>query len=390
MNKFNALLVGTAVGAAAMYLLDPERGRRRRALIRDQLVHSGHKLQDAAGATAADVRNRAQGYRTTLRSSLSRNPPPADDVLGERVRAAIGRVCTHPGAIEVAATGGVVTLSGPVLAREVPLLIDRVFDVRGTRNVVNRLEPHADADKIPGLQGEGRPRAGERPEFFQHNWSPAARLVAGAAGAAAALYGLSSRGMASKAAGVAGLLLLGRAVTNLELKQLTGVGAGPRAVSVQKTIHINAPVERVFELWAKCENYPNFMTHVQECRPLEGDGETRRWHWRVRGRSGIEFEFDTTMTAYEENRFIAWRTDPGALIQHAGQGRFIPNPDGTTMVDVTLSYNPVAGAVGHVIAKLLGDDPKHQLDDDLMRMKSFIETGVPPRDAAARAERPTA
>ncbi|HWP26836.1 MAG TPA: hypothetical protein VNL39_10885 [Xanthobacteraceae bacterium] len=95
------------------------------------------------------------------------------------------------------------------------------------------------------------------------------------------------------------------------------------------------------------------------------------------------------MTAYEQNRFIAWRTDPGALVQHAGQVRFLANPDGTTTVNVGLSYNPVAGAVGHVIAKLLGDGTKRQIDDDLMRMKTFIETGVPPRDApAAQAPRP--
>lgn len=390
MNKLSALVIGAGAGAVVMYLFDPERGRRRRALVRDQLVHSGHKLQDAAGATTADLRNRTRGYRGALRSSLSRRPPPSDSVLGERVRAAIGRVSSHPGAIDVVTNGGVVTLSGPVLAREVPLLIDRVLDVRGVQDVVNRLEPHAEADRIPDLQGEGRPRPGERAEYLQHHWSPAARLIAGAAGGGAGLYGLSKPGAVNKAVGMAGLLLLARAVTDLEIKRLTGVGAGRRAVSVQKTVHINAPVERVFEIWSACENFPHFMTHVREVRPLEGDRDTRRWHWRVRGKSGMEFEFDSGTTAYEENRAIAWRTDPDALIQHEGQVRFIPTPDGTTTVDVTFSYNPVAGAVGHVIAKLLGDDPKRQLDDDLLRMKTFIETGIPPRDsAAAQTQRPT-
>jgi hypothetical protein len=37
--------------------------------------------------------------------------------------------------------------------------------------------------------------------------------------------------------------------------------------------------------------------------------------------------------------------------------------------------------VGHLVATLLGRDPKHELDADLMRMKSFIETGRLPQDA---------
>jgi uncharacterized membrane protein len=41
----------------------------------------------------------------------------------------------------------------------------------------------------------------------------------------------------------------------------------------------------------------------------------------------------------------------------------------------------VAGAVGHAIAKLFGADPKHKLDRDLKRLKSYIETGKMHADA---------
>jgi hypothetical protein len=33
---------------------------------------------------------------------------------------------------------------------------------------------------------------------------------------------------------------------------------------------------------------------------------------------------------------------------------------------------------------LFGTDPKSELDEDLMRMKTFLETGKAPRDAAVR------
>jgi hypothetical protein len=61
--------------------------------------------------------------------------------------------------------------------------------------------------------------------------------------------------------------------------------------------------------------------------------------------------------------------------------------DDKTVVDVRLSYYPPAGAVGHAIASLFGADPKSEMDDDLMRMKSFIETGHQPHDAADRKMR---
>src|SRR5690606_31576745 len=88
----------------------------------------------------------------------------------------------------------------------------------------------------------------------------------------------------------------------------------------------------------------------------------------------------------EENELIAWRTEGEALVQHAGRVRFMGTDDGTTIVDVKMTYNPVAGAVGHVIARLFGTDPKSQMDDDLLRMKSFLETGKLPRDAAQPAK----
>jgi uncharacterized membrane protein/gas vesicle protein len=382
MNKPAALLAGAGIGAAVAFFFDPEQGRRRRALVRDKTVHARKELEEAADVTKKDVSNRARGLRASLRT-LVEDEEPSDDVLRERVRAAIGRVVSHPGAIEVTARDGVVTLSGPILADEVPLLIDRVLDVRGVRDVVNRLEVHKEPGNVPALQGEGKKRGGPKPDFLQENWAPATRLVGGAIGALASAYGFAGHGIVRKAVGVAGLALLARAATNKELRELTRLTTGRYGFSLQKTLHINAPVERVFELWANCENYPHFMTHVVEVRRIGGDGAPRRWHWKVRGRTGLEFEFNSIVTAYEENRFIAWRTEPGAWVQHAGSVRFHANPDGTTTVDIKMSYQPVAGAIGHVIAKLLGDDPKHQIDDDLLRMKTYLETGKPPHDAAA-------
>lgn len=171
--------------------------------------------------------------------------------------------------------------------------------------------------------------------------------------------------------GLGGLVLGVRAFTNLEMKRLTGVGAGPRAIRLQKDITVNAPVEEVFAFWSAMQNFPRFMTHVDEVRV----GEEGRSHWRVTGPAGLRFEWDAVITQRVPNRLLAWRSVEGTAVENAGVIHFEPTPRGGTRVDIRLAYNPPAGAIGHAFAKLLGADPKKQMDDDLLRFKSLLERG---------------
>ena len=164
------LFGGLGLGAALMYVLDPERGRRRRALARDKAVRATRKAGDSIGAHSRDWKNRAKGIAAEV-SSLTRSEAASDPVLEERVRAEIGRAVSTPGAIEVASIGGVVTLSGAVLANEVDELISAVRGVRGVEDVQNRLEMHATADDVPALQGARGPRS--KAERGRERWDPA-------------------------------------------------------------------------------------------------------------------------------------------------------------------------------------------------------------------------
>lgn len=371
MKKSSALLA-TAVGTA-VYFLHPKKGAHRRAQIRDKAAHLRHKLRDAIDTASEDVRHRAQGMRTMIANRW--NPDtPSDEILNERVRATIGHLVGYPGAIQVSTSGGNVALSGPVLQQDVALLMDGVLNVRGVKDVTNRLQVHATPGNISALQG-----AIDRPRTRQAQWSPTARLIGGVAGSVVGAYGLAGRGAARKLIGIAGLALLARSATNSELRRLATRRTG---IDMRKSVRLQASVERIFDIWSQPENFPHFMTHVREVRRREDSETSDRWHWIVRGTSGLEFEFDSRITTQEPNRYIAWTSEPGSLVEHTGAVRFTPNEDGSTTAEVRMIYRPVAGAVGHVIAKLLGDDPKRQLDDDLLRLKAFLETGVAPRDAA--------
>jgi hypothetical protein len=213
------LLGAAASGLGLMYFLDPDQGRRRRALVRDQMVHAAHKTGDAVDATSRDLANRAKGAVAELRGRFQ-DTDVSDDVLRERVRARIGAVIGHAGAIDVEVTDGVVMLRGPVLVHEVERLLRRVAAVRGVKTLDDKLEVHAEPGNIPSLQGRARtPRGGEVLDFMQNNWSPTTRLVAGATGAAAVTWGLRRLDAIGLTVAALGLGLLSRAIANIPVSR---------------------------------------------------------------------------------------------------------------------------------------------------------------------------
>jgi len=380
------VIAGLGVGATLMYIFDPLVGRRRRALVRDKMVRLGHKTVDAVDVAARDLKNRALGLAAETKGWIAERGGAeiSDEKLRERLRSSLGPIVSHPSSIEVSVEHGTVTLTGPILADEVDRLIRHVSGISGVTRVESRLDVHQEPGNVPGLQGQPAVRkAGQVPDVMQANWSPTTRFIAGTAGGALAVYGLRRLTVLGGTMAALGTALVARALTNIEFKRLTGIGAGRRAIDIHKTVNVAAPVEEVFSFWANYENFPRFMSNVREVREI---GETRS-HWVVAGPAGVPVEWDAELTSYTPNEVIAWKTVPGSPIQHAGIIRFQPNPDGSTRLDIRMTYNPVAGGLGHVVATLFGADPKTEMDADLMRMKSMIETGVPPHDAARRGDR---
>lgn len=178
MTNHNWMLftTGAAVGAGVMFLLDPIGGGRRRALVRDQMVRATHKTGDGLDALGRDAYNRARGIVAETWNSVHR-----DDANGrrleERVRAELGRVVSHPRAIDVEATDdGCVCLRGPILTEEANSALSAIQSVRGVCAVEDQLERHDTPENIPSLQG-GRTRSGRRSALLQDSWSPTTKAL---------------------------------------------------------------------------------------------------------------------------------------------------------------------------------------------------------------------
>jgi hypothetical protein len=211
-------VIAAAAGGATMYLFDPAHGRRRRALLRDQTLRARTDIHSVIDAGIRDLANRASALRGKARSMLVRRSA-TDHVLVERVRSKMGRYVAHPSAVEVSALGGEVTLSGSILAHEHSDFVDVVGEIDGVKNVIDRLSVFETAEGISELQGE-RQRS-QRAARNRNEWTPGARLIVGAAGAALALYAMrgSVRGLLL---GTVGALLLVRSPANEPLRTPAG------------------------------------------------------------------------------------------------------------------------------------------------------------------------
>lgn len=369
------------IGMLTMYLLDPEQGRRRRAVAMDKLRSTGGRVTHLADVASRDTMNRGRGLAASVRSRLTREHDVTPHKLEERVRSRIGRAISNPRAIRVQAVAdGRVSLSGPILADDVNALMSAVWAVRGVTSIEDHLEVHQEPGSISALQGA--PRAARRNRWMVKNWPPSLRLLAGTAGVAAAAASLSRGRFVGLLGALAGGALVARSVANQSLSQMAGLSG--QSVHIDKEMFIAAPPERVYEFWCHQENFPQFMRNVQDVHPTGTD----QWHWKVSGPFRT-VEWDSEIVEREENRRLVWRSLPGASVQSEGRVDFQPDGDGTRL-RVSMSYTPTAGAVGHVIARVLGRDAKTQMDEDLMRVKSFLETGTLAHDAAARRAGPTA
>lgn len=208
-------------------------------------------------------------------------------------------------------------------------------------------------------------------EWEQKVWAPAMRLTAMALGGGLGVLGLAKPTPKMKFLQLLGAGLVARGLANKELRVLLGLTETPQAIVVQKDIHIQAPAEELYSFWSNFENLPKFMEHLNEVKDL-GGGRSR---WKVVGPAQIPVFWEAIVTRRIPNEEIAWESLQGFPVKTSGVVKFLPTPEGGTRVTVRLGYTPPAGALGHIVASILGHDPKKALDDDLGRLKTLFESG---------------
>ena len=229
----------------------------------------------------------------------------------------------------------------------------------------------------------GEAPAGRRRQL---NVGETERWVSALGGGALALYGLTRGTFGGVALALIGASLVHRGTTGhcymYEAMGVNTAGAGDkspnvsveggRGVKVEKSVTINRPAGELYRFWRNFENLPRVMSHLEA---VHATGENRS-HWVAKAPAGTTVEWDAEVYNEREGEFIAWRSLEGADVDNAGSVHFTPAPGGTgTEVRVVLKYDPPAGALGAAVAKLFGEEPERQIEEDLRRFKQVMESG---------------
>ena len=229
----------------------------------------------------------------------------------------------------------------------------------------------------------GRPRPGSAREGT--NVGETERWLSLVGGGLLALDGLRRGSLGGVAEAIAGGSLLYRGLTgHCHLYAAVGVNtaahglvasvSAQRGVKVVKAVTINRPAEELYRFWRDFETLPRFMKHLESVK-CEGN----RSHWVARGPGGFKIAWDAEIINEKPGTLIAWRSLEGSQVSTAGSVHFSKAPgDRGTEVRVTLKYDPPAGKLGTLIAKLFGAEPAQQIQEDLRRFKQLTEAGEVP------------
>jgi uncharacterized membrane protein len=158
-------------------------------------------------------------------------------------------------------------------------------------------------------------------------------------------------------------------------RHASSVPDGERSIRVEKVITVNRSIEEVYDAWSDVTSLPRILSHLRSVTEV-GAGKT---HWVANAPLGKTVEWDAETMVDQENRVISWRSVGDATVPNVGAVRFqeAPGKRGTE-VRVRIEYTPPLGQLGATFAKLFGEEPGMQVEDDLRRFKAMLETGEVP------------
>ena len=255
-------------------------------------------------------------------------------------------------------------------------------------NVVSR--PRARG--ADGARRSGSAAAVRRPDGEVTNVGSLERVASVAGGAALAFYGAKRNDLGGALLALLGAGLLQRGATGhcnvyeglgidtsseggATLVQQHGRNAvldASKAIRVEHSVTIAKPADELYRYWRNFENLPRIMNHLESVTVLD----STRSRWKAKAPAGASVEWEAVVHNEIPNQLIAWKSVDEATVPNAGSVHFTESAGGRgTEVKVVLEYQPPAGKLGQMVAKLFGEEPEQQVREDLRRFKTVMETG---------------
>jgi gas vesicle protein len=155
-RPFGALVIGALGGGLAAFLLDPQRGKARRARVRDQSAAVLRRVGRQTERVGRLVGSRVSGAQQALSNRETDTLPPNDATLAEKVESELFRDPSIPkGSININAENGVVVIRGEVASEsEVSRIESAVRRIPGVWEVRNLL--HLPKEPAPTARSSKR------------------------------------------------------------------------------------------------------------------------------------------------------------------------------------------------------------------------------------------
>jgi len=139
-----------------------------------------------------------------------------------------------------------------------------------------------------------------------------------------------------------------------------------------RAVTINRAPQDIYDFWRDFSNLPHVMDNIVAIYVV--DDEVSKW--TARGPGGTHVEWTSRVTEDIDGALIAWKSDEDADVYNEGRITFAPaQGERGTIVTAIMAYDPPAGFVGRIMAKIMQREPEVQLRRDLRRLKQLMETG---------------
>jgi uncharacterized membrane protein len=146
-------------------------------------------------------------------------------------------------------------------------------------------------------------------------------------------------------------------------------------------VTIAKPAAELYAVWRDFANLAPIMENIESIVVHDAQRST----WTVKAPAGRTVSWDAIVTEDEPGKLIAWESAEGADIRSSGRVEFTDAGDRGSVVRAVIAYDPPAGVVGALIAKLFQREPAIQGRRELRRFKQFIETGEVATSSRTRA-----
>jgi uncharacterized membrane protein len=167
--------------------------------------------------------------------------------------------------------------------------------------------------------------------------------------------------------GIPGLL----SPANGGLEKISYSSIGVRAMAkIEKSISINAPVEKVFEFMSKPENLPEIWPSLQEVRnvqSLPNGSYCYDWTYKM---AGVRFDGKAEWTEFVKNQRIVDKNESGIPSTFIWTYRA---EDGGTRVSVSVDYTIPGAVLGKLAEPIIHKMNEHEAETVLANLKARME-----------------